>query len=122
MLHYASTKRYDAVFSTLIGKQLRHQQTNHGIKIDQVIVKPSGVTTALSHQMDNIATCLPEDTSRGSLRDLGLVDFTSGSNIHSLNNISIFYTPEPVWGLVRYYTASLDSVFETIKKHIPGSK
>lgn len=79
MVQYAATKVYDDQLS----KSIRDSCSKRSI--DTLVVHPGIVTTAMTNNA-HIAgtTCLPEETSRGSLAQLGLLNHTYGSTIHSI--------------------------------------
>lgn len=79
MVQYAATKVYDDQFS----KSIRDSYSKRNI--DTLIVNPGIVTTAMTNDAHIVGTtCLPEETSRGSLAQLGLLKHTYGSTIHTI--------------------------------------
>lgn len=70
--HYSATKRFNETFALLVNRELHAGVTSRGV--DTLSVHPGLVTTPMVSEMNiPYASSLPEETSRGCLRDLGYV-------------------------------------------------
>ena len=107
--HYGATKRYGEWIAHCINlRNLRKERTEN---IDTLIVKPGLVTTPMVKNCSTYNSCYPEETSRGSLCDLGVnqTNRTYGSMKHNFEKmITNTYFPEICFYAIRRHFGAMD--------------
>ena len=83
---YGSTKTSNLVFCKLMS-HYTGKSTNLKPLVDFQYVRPGPVTTALANYDDGPLASKPEDTSFGSLSNLGDLKESGGSTIHGIVNV-----------------------------------
>lgn len=80
---YACTKTYNLQWNNMV-TQLNAQWGRYKtMNIDSLCVCPSLVSTPMTGHATKHNSCLPSQTARGSLNDLGTMKISFGSDIHA---------------------------------------
>lgn len=77
---YGGCKRYDKFLGHTIdrGNEPKDQ-------IDSIVLAPGLVSTAMVNYVDNwYNTCKPDETAQGTLKSLGITNYTHGSLVHMM--------------------------------------
>ena len=95
---YSATK----VFDDQLTKSIRESYLKRNI--DSLIVQPGIVTTGMTGSAQITGnSCLPEQTSIGSLAQLGLLGHSYGSTIHTWVATQLIATPRPIEHQMKLY-------------------
>jgi NAD(P)-dependent dehydrogenase (short-subunit alcohol dehydrogenase family) len=111
MTQYCATKVYDDQLSRSITES--YQKRN----INTLIVQPGIVTTGMTHNAQVAgSSCQPEECVRGSLSQLGLLNYTYGATIHTFFALQCHAEIRPVEHAFKlWFGAKYDDFFTMFK-------